>query len=136
MTDDDLGKALILRSDKVYISSSAYDTRVVGFYGYNEPYGKSSITNEVTSNIAYVVGIGDSYHYNEEGVQIIHGCKVCNENGPINVGDLLTTSSRPGYFMKQNDDIIRSYTAGKAGRTVLFTDSPTEDSFYCVMMCG
>ena len=30
-------------------------------------------------------------------------CKVSNENGPITVGDLLTTSSTPGHAMKVLD---------------------------------
>ena len=33
-------------------------------------------------------------------------CKVINENGPIEVGDLLTTSSTPGYAMKATDPKI------------------------------
>ena len=30
-------------------------------------------------------------------------CKVVNENGPIAIGDLLTTSSKPGYAMKATE---------------------------------
>jgi hypothetical protein len=30
-------------------------------------------------------------------------CKVTSENGPITRGDLLTSSSRPGYAMKATD---------------------------------
>jgi hypothetical protein len=39
---------------------------------------------------------------------------VCDYNGPIKNGDLLCTSPITGLAMKQDDDIIRSYTIGKA----------------------
>ena len=42
------------------------------------------------------------------------GVKVCNQNGDIEVGDLLCCSDTPGCFMKQEDDIIRSSTAARA----------------------
>ena len=56
----------------------------------------------------------------ENTVKHINGVKVCNEGGDIEIGDLLVTSSRPGYFMKQSDDLIRNYTAGKCGQNVVF----------------
>jgi hypothetical protein len=43
------------------------------------------------------------------------GCMwVCNEDGNIEVGDLLTSSSHEGYATKQSDDLIRNYTVGKS----------------------
>jgi hypothetical protein len=33
-------------------------------------------------------------------------CKVCDENGPIHIGDMLTTSSTPGYAMRASPIII------------------------------
>jgi len=41
--------------------------------------------------------------------------KVCNENGPIRRGDILVTSSRPGYAMKADMDKLKPGQAiGKA----------------------
>lgn len=39
---------------------------------------------------------------------------VTNINGDIDVGDYITTSPVPGYGQKQNDDLLHSYTLGKA----------------------
>lgn len=38
---------------------------------------------------------------------------VCNINGNFRNGDLITTSSVPGYGMKQQDDLVHNYTVGK-----------------------
>lgn len=38
---------------------------------------------------------------------------VCNINGNLVNGDLITTCEIPGYGMRQDDDLIHSYTVGK-----------------------
>jgi len=43
---------------------------------------------------------------------------VSNFNGDIRAGDYITTSSIPGYGQKQDDDILHSYTLGKATEDV------------------
>ena len=63
-------------------------------------------------------------------------CFACNEGGDIEIGDLLVTSSTAGYFMKQTDDIVRNYTAGKSGQNVVFGSETNKDNIYCIMMCG
>lgn len=46
------------------------------------------------------------------------GVNACNQNGDIEPGDLLCSSSIPGKVMRQGDDVVHSYTVGKAmGRT-------------------
>lgn len=50
---------------------------------------------------------------------------VTNTNGDIEAGDYITTSSIPGYGQKQDDDLLHSYTLGKATETVDW-DSITE----------
>jgi hypothetical protein len=48
---------------------------------------------------------------------------VTNVNGPLESGDLLTTSnSVVGHVQKQDDDIIRSYTVAKVTQTCDFTE--------------
>lgn len=39
---------------------------------------------------------------------------VCNINGALKNGDLLCTSSMPGYAMRQADDVVHSYTVAKS----------------------
>ena len=50
---------------------------------------------------------------------------VCGQNGDIEAGDYIVTSSIPGKGMRQDDDIMRSYTVAKATESVAFS-SPTE----------
>jgi hypothetical protein len=61
---------------------------------------------------------------------------VCGENGNIEVGDLIVSSSITGKGMKQDDDLIRSYTVAKARESVTFS-SPTEVKMIaCTYLCG
>ena len=43
---------------------------------------------------------------------------VTNIKGDIEAGDYITTSAIAGYGQKQGDDILHSYTLGKAIETV------------------
>jgi len=140
------GVALVLRDNKVYKSTTTNDKKVIGFFG-EIVVGKDSINNTDHEKVAYVVSIGDSYHWRTETstvngvvtenvVRYINGVKVCNEGGDIEIGDLLVTSSTPGYLMKQSDDVIRNYTAAKSGQNVTFGSETNKDNVYCIMMCG
>ena len=61
---------------------------------------------------------------------------VCGENGDIEIGDLIATSSIPGKGMKQSDDFIKNITVAKSRENVTFS-SPTEvKQIACVYMCG
>jgi len=80
--------------------------------------------------VYYTASVGDS---KAKGCQ---GFNVCNENGDIQPGDLLVTSSTPGYLMKQDDDIIRSKTVGKAMEAVTFDDNGQATGVYGFIYCG
>jgi hypothetical protein len=61
---------------------------------------------------------------------------VCGENGNIEIGDFITTSSIPGKGMKQSDDLMRNYTVAKSRENVTFS-SPTEVKLIaCTYHCG
>ena len=61
---------------------------------------------------------------------------VCGENGDLEKGDLIVTSSIPGKGMRQSDDFVRSYTVARARESVSFA-SPTEVKMVaCVYLCG
>ena len=77
-----------------------------------------------------VASVGDSRH------KLCQGFNVCNENGDIQPGDLLVTSSTPGYLMKQDDDIIRSRTVGKAMEAVTFNANGQATGVYGFIYCG
>jgi len=50
---------------------------------------------------------------------------VCSQGGPLQNGDLLTSSDIPGYAMKQEDDIVRNYTVAKITCDCDFTTNST-----------
>ena len=61
---------------------------------------------------------------------------VTGENGNLEPGDLITSSSIRGKGMRQADDIVRSYTVAKCRETVVF-DSPDQvKQVACIYMCG
>jgi hypothetical protein len=142
------GVSLVLNDDGTVSKSSMKNSKkVIGFLG-EIVSGKDSITNAEHQQVAWAVSIGDSYHWKKNvvvdnagntittEVKKVTGVKVCNEGGDIEMGDLLVTSSRAGYFMKQSDDIIRNYTAAKAGQNVVFGTDVERSEVYCIMMCG
>ena len=43
---------------------------------------------------------------------------VCDANGPVRVGDYITTSAVPGYAQRQDDDLLHNYTLGKVIESV------------------
>jgi len=61
---------------------------------------------------------------------------VCGENGDIEIGDLIVSSSTTGKGMKQDDDIVRSCTVGKSREAVTFASASTVKQIACIYMCG
>lgn len=43
---------------------------------------------------------------------------VCNANGPVRLGDYVTSSAVPGYAQRQDDDLLHNYTLGKVIESV------------------
>jgi hypothetical protein len=54
---------------------------------------------------------------------------VTNTNGDIEAGDYITSSDIPGCGQRQDDDLVHSYTVGKAIETVDW-DAVTETVEY------
>jgi len=135
------GDTVCLTKGKVSKCSYSYAENSVGIYmrGY---YDFDSITN-TRQNIAYVLSIGDSIDFENTkeddsyiSRQTGFGFKVTNEGGEISTGDLLTTSSTPGYLMKQNDNIIRSYTVAKAMQDITFDEEGKAEGIYGFLYGG
>jgi len=38
--------------------------------------------------------------------------------------------------MKQSDDLVHGYTAGKCMENIIFDESGKKQKVYCIMMCG
>lgn len=61
---------------------------------------------------------------------------VCGENGNINVGDLIVSSSTVGKGMKQSDDVIRSQTVAKSRESVTFSSPDEIKVVACIYLGG
>ena len=48
----------------------------------------------------------------------------------------ICTSSVTGHLMKQDDDILRAYTVGKAVQDVVFDESGKASGVYGYLYCG
>ena len=83
----------------------------------------SSIVGELQDNRLVINSIG-------EGALIVNG-----EMGNIENGDLLMSSSTTGIACKQDDDIVRNYTIGKATQDYNFTGNENK-LIGCVYYCG
>jgi hypothetical protein len=96
---------------------------------YNSETGEWEKTEEY-KNLWKLASIGDSRQDN------LVGFKICDEGGTVEAGDLLCTSSTAGYLMKQSDDLIRSYTVGKAMESVTFDENGKATGIYGYVYCG
>jgi len=64
------------------------------------------------------------------------GILVCNENGNIENGDYLCSSSISGIAMKQDDDLLHNYTIAKSTMDYNFIDSNERKLIGCTYHCG
>ena len=60
----------------------------------------------------------DSGNFNNELQSVMNslgegGVWICNKNGSLETGDMITSSTVPGYGILQDDDVHHSYTVGK-----------------------
>ncbi|ABC31241.1 hypothetical protein HCH_04541 [Hahella chejuensis KCTC 2396] len=62
---------------------------------------------------------------------------VCGESGDIEIGDYIVTSSRPGVGMRQEDDVLRSYTIAEAREAINWTEEGSDERLIsCKYLCG
>ena len=61
---------------------------------------------------------------------------VCGENGDIEIGDYICASNMRGKGMKQDDDILHSYTVAKALESVTFSSPNEVKMIACTYHCG
>lgn len=65
------------------------------------------------------------------------GMLVCSDGGDISNGDYLCSANMEGYAMKQEDDLLHSYTVGKALESVVWANEPSNTKMIAVTYhCG
>ena len=82
-----------------------------GVYTYNEGPWSTQIASSIFKERCWVNSIG-------EGAIL-----VTDSNGNFENGDFITTSNDEGYGIRQDDDILHSYTVAKITEDMDFTDS-------------
>tara|TARA_Y100000741_G_scaffold286049_1_gene225895 strand:- start:725 stop:2314 length:1590 start_codon:yes stop_codon:yes gene_type:complete len=101
------------KNDKRCFGVISYATKMSvknGVYTYNEGAWSTQISSEIFSSRCWVNSIG-------EGAILI-----TNANGNLENGDFITTSQDSGYGIKQDDDILHSYTVAKITEDMDFSD--------------
>jgi len=94
INDYEPGDVLVLSKDRVgflEMTDEAYSKRVVGIFSSQPGFhlGANAFNHTASQVPVALSGIVD--------------CKVTSENGPIEIGDMLVTSSTPGCAMKATD---------------------------------
>ena len=87
----------------------------------------SSFTFNVNSEVINKINVLGSDRISQETIAVF---------GDIEIGDLISSSSTTGKGMKQDDDIVRSCTVGKAREAVTFASASTVKQIACIYMCG
>ena len=134
--DLSLGDSVYLDYDVAKKVNSSNSKLVCGIVVYTD---EVSVDNKVLTSFGENLTSGSYVIVASTGDNIYNDCKgfnVCDENGPVSAGDLLVTSNYPGYLMKQDDDIIRSKTVGKAMVDVEFDEAGFASNIYGFIYCG
>ena len=132
----EIGDVVVIENLKIKKSTIIKQKNVVGiFVGMTQHNTyKHSLTNDKSGSFAAIASVGDNRDFIFNNT--ITGFKICNQNGPVESGDLLCTSNIAGYLMKQDDDIIRSTTVGKALENVIFDSNGKATGIYGYLYCG
>lgn len=138
---DNMEPGDIVCDRSVYAKQSLIDTVTV-VEASNSPNEKSAVGVYYLKGDYTAPGLVDT-DYDRDTYQLISiasvgegQINVTGENGNLEPGDLITTSSSRGKGMRQADDIVRSYTVAKCRETVVF-DSPDQvKQVACIYMCG
>ena len=116
----------------VRLTSAAKSKRVYGVIssgedGENRTYNSGAFVSDLgkrDDNRLFINSLGEG------------GILVCNGNGNIENGDYLCSSSTPGIAMRQDDDLLHSYTIAKSTMDYVFVDGAERKLIGCTYHCG
>ena len=87
-------------------------------------------------NAVELACVGDSQDWNKILTHYLTGFKVCNENGAISSGDLLSSANKDGYLKKQDGTTITTTTVGKSMEDVTFDSDGNATGIYGFIYSG
>ena len=111
-TDLQVGEAVCLVGQKIVRATGAKSKTCVGIYAGQSWKIQDSLGNPCNDDDGWghaVIALGDTRFHQTDTETV--GVLV---DGSVTAGDLLCTSSTAGKLTVQDDDIIHSYTVGKA----------------------
>lgn len=95
---------------------------------YDRVYDTDEVTVLEEKTLYHIAACGDSK------ASGLIGAKVCDEGGAVVDGDLLCTSSKAGFLMKQTDDIVRAKTVAQARESVSFDGNGEATGVYVYLL--
>ena len=118
---------------EVVTTSAKYSSKVLGVYSESDldeenksnPLFEGFDVTAEGKNVCTILALGEGF------------INICSQGGDIEVGDYICSSDVPGKGMKQEDDILHSYTVAKARENVVWSDG--DDSIKmiaCTYHCG
>ena len=110
-------------------------------------------SDRTIKSIWKVAAIGDTRNFDTDATLSLDGMKVCDQNGPVSKGDLVCSSSIPGYVMKQPPEHViigftdgiphyeeqqstHSFTVGKCMEDCVFDANGKVEGIYGYLYCG
>lgn len=116
------------------VSVTPYQKAARGIYVHHHALTSTDVAgldNELeTTQLALIY---DLVSFNSVGEGAMN---VCGENGDLEIGDLIVTSSMAGKGMKQNNDILRSYTVAESRQNVVFESPDEVKQIAVIYRCG
>jgi len=136
-----MGDVCVVSGGKATKCTTANAANVAGIIsGHPMPGGRWLSNNKdliaTEDNAVELACVGDSQDWNKILTHYLTGFKVCNENGAISSGDLLSSANKDGYLKKQDGTTITTTTVGKSMEDVTFDSDGNATGIYGFIYSG
>jgi hypothetical protein len=137
----EMGDVVVVTGGKATKCTAADATNVAGIIsGHPMPGGRWLSNNKddiaTEEHAVELACLGDSQDWNKTVDHYLTGFKVCNENGAISSGDLLSSANKDGYLKKQDGTTITTATVGKSLDDVTFDSDGNATGIYGFIYSG
>lgn len=121
-TLDDIGKIVVSTND--YRNTGSLSQNAINNITFEESLPVVALSSNAKDKRVFGVIRGQSYSGRLEVQSFGEGkIKVCDTNGPLEVGDYITSSGMKGIGMKQTEDYMTNATVAKVTKAVTFENS-------------
>lgn len=121
-TLDDIGKIVV--STNNYRNTDSLSQNAINNITFEESLPVVALSSNAKDKRVFGVITGQSYSGRLEVQSFGEGqIKVCDTNGPLEVGDYITSAGMKGIGMKQTEDYMTNATVAKVTKAVTFENS-------------